>query len=178
MGKRIQVAGHLTVEQLKDRYQHETDGRTRPHWHILWQIAAGKTAQEVADLTGLTVAWVREVVKRYNQQGPDAVGDQRHQNAGAPRVLSAQQEAELVAALHGPAPDGGLWSGPKVARWINARAKRHVTDDGGWVYLRRLDYRQQVPRRRHIKADLEAQAAFKNLNGKLHSIKRASISAK
>src|SRR5215469_8282257 len=106
MGKRIQVAGYLTVEQLKDRYQHETDGRSRTHWQILWQMAAGKAAQEVADLTGLTVAWVREVVKRYNQQGPDAVGDQRHQNAGAPRVLNPEQEAELVVALAGPAPDG------------------------------------------------------------------------
>jgi Homeodomain-like domain len=91
MGKRIQVADHLTAEQLKDQYQHETDGRTRTHWQILWQIAVGKTAQEVADLTGLTVAWIREVVKRYNQHGPDAVGDQRHQNAGH-HVCSTQNK--------------------------------------------------------------------------------------
>jgi transposase len=161
MGKRIQVAGYLTVEQLKDRYQHETDGRTRTHWQILWHIAAGKTAQEVADLTGLTVKWVREVVKRYNQHGPDGVGDQRHQNPGAPQVLTAEQEAELMAALEGPAPDGEVWTGRQVAQWISQRARRPVTSYCGWLYLRRLDCRLRVTRSRHVKANPVEQEGFK-----------------
>lgn len=165
MGKRIQVAGYLTVEQLEDRYQQETDGRTRTHWQILWQIAMGKTAQEVAAFTGLTVEWVRELVRRYNRQGPDAVGDQRHQNPGAPPALSPEQQAELAAALEGPAPNGEVWTGPLVAPWISQRARHPVTDYCGWLWIRRLDYRLRVPRSRHAKADPAEQAAFKKTAG-------------
>ena|SRR5215469_1710285 len=161
MGKRIQVTGHLTVEQLADRYQHETDGRTRTHWQILWQIALGKTAQEVADFTGLTVEWVRELVRRYNQQGPEAVVDHRHQNPGAPPALTLAQQAELMSALDGPAPDGEVWTGPQVAQWIRDRTHRPVTNYCGWLYVQRLDYRLRVTRTRHAKADLVAQDEFK-----------------
>jgi transposase len=179
MGKRIRVAGYLTVEQLKDRYQHETDGRTRTHWHILWHIAAGKTAQEVAEMTGLTVKWVREVVKRYNQHGPDAVGDQRHQNPGAPHVLTAEQEAELVAALEGPAPNGEVWTGPLVAQWIAQHARRPVTNYCGWLYLQRLDYRLRITRPRHAKAHPVEQEGFKKTPGAgAASASRASRSAR
>src|SRR5215472_3758007 len=116
MGKRIQIARYLTVEQLADRYRHESDGRTRTHWQILWHIAAGKTTQEVAAITGLSLRWIREIVHRYNGQGPAYVGDQRHQNPGGPRVLTPEQEGALATALDGPSPDGGRWTGPEAAQ--------------------------------------------------------------
>ena len=161
MGKRIRLADHLTVEELERRYRQETDGRARTHWQMLWLLAQGKTTQEVADVTGYTVEWIRELVHRYNQQGPKAVEDRRHHNPGAPRVLTAEQEAELDTALEGPSPDGGLWTGPKVAQWINTRAKRPITNYAGWVYLRRFPRRLLVPRPQHTQSDPEQQAAFK-----------------
>jgi len=157
----MQVANHLSVEQLAERYRHETDGRARTHWQILWQMAAGATTQEVAAMTGLSVKWVRQIVHQYNTQGPVAVGDHRHQNPGAAPVLTADQEAELGRALEGPAPNGDIWSGPLVAQWISDHAQRAVTKQSGWLYLRRLDYRQRVTRPRHAKADGPTQEAFK-----------------
>jgi hypothetical protein len=38
---------------------------------------------------------------------------------------------------------------------------RRVGVQTGWRYLRRLDWRRYRPRPQHVKADPEAQAAFK-----------------
>src|SRR5918911_725375 len=83
-------------------------------------------------------------------------------NAGAKPLLGAEDEAALRAALAEPPPDGGLWTGPKVAAWMAARLGREVWPQRGWDYLRRLGHSPQVPRPRHAKAaSPEEQAAYK-----------------
>jgi transposase len=106
---------------------------------------------------------VQKLALRYNAQGPAALGDRRLHNRGGQPLLSDDALAELAAALeHAPA-DGGLWSGPKVARWIAAKSGRpSVHPQRGWEYLRRLGYRRQTPRPQHEKAATpEQRAAFK-----------------
>lgn len=78
-------------------------------------------------------------------------------------LLSAAQQEELDQALQSP-PDGGLWSGPKVAQWIAQKTGRgQVHPQRGWDYLQRLNYSGQRPHPRHANADEAAQAAFKKL---------------
>ncbi len=70
----------------------------------------------------------------------------------------------LDETLQTPPPDGGLWTGRKVARWIaehRGRPPGAIPPKRGWVYLRRLDYTPRVPRPRHVKA-ADAAAQFKN----------------
>jgi hypothetical protein len=69
--------------------------------------------------------------------------------------------AELDQALAGPAPDGGLSTGPKVARWMSDKLGRSVRAVRGWELLQQLGYCSYVPRPRHAKADPEAQERFK-----------------
>lgn len=66
------------------------------------------------------------LVWRYNTRGAAGLRDERHQNPGHPPLLHPEQEAELEQALEGPAPDGGLWTSPKVAAWISERTGRPV----------------------------------------------------
>ncbi len=56
------------------------------------------------------------------RRGPQGLGDRRHGNPGAKEraLLDEEGQAELRAALEGSPPGGGMWSGPKVARWIEA----------------------------------------------------------
>ena len=110
-------------------------------------------------LSGLRVA---EIVRRYNEEGPDGLDDRRRGNAGAKPLLGAEDEAALRAALTAPPGDGGLWTGPKVAAWMATRLGRKVWPQRGWDYLRKLGYSSQVPRPRHAKAaSPEAQAEYK-----------------
>jgi hypothetical protein len=56
-------------------------------------------------------------------------------------------------------PDGGVWSGRKVALWITGRIGRTVSPQRGVEDLRRLDVTRQVPA--NPKASLSEQARFK-----------------
>lgn len=119
----------------------------------------------VAEMTGYSLQWIWKLAGRYNRGGTGAMGDKRHQNPGKALSLDGQQQAELAQALEGAAPDGGSWTGPKVAHWMSQRLGRKVYAQRGWEMMQRLGYRSQTPRRRHAKADAEAQDWFKKTTG-------------
>jgi transposase len=160
MPRRIVIAPHLPVAELEQRYRRDPDPVASRHWQIVWLLAQGWTGQRVAASTGYSPRWIGQLAQRYNADGPAGLGDHRHQNPGSARVLSAAQETALAAALDGPAPDGGMWTGPKVAAWIARTTGRAVSDHLGWVSLRRAGFTPRRPRPRHADADAAAQAAF------------------
>jgi len=143
---RAVLAAHLTGEELRGRYRACRDAKEGRRWHALWLVRQGRSAAEAAALVGLAVSRVRQIVRRYNAEGPASVADGHRTNPGGPRPrLTAAQQAALRAALAAEPPDGGLWTGPQL----------------GWVYLRRLGQTPQVPRPRHARAATpEAQAAW------------------
>jgi transposase len=59
---------------------------------------------------------------------------------------------ELFAALGRRPTDGGLWSGPKVARFVARRWGVVVRPETGWRWLRKLGFTLQVPRPSHPRA--------------------------
>lgn len=160
MPRRLAVAPHLTIPDLEHRYRSARDPVERTHWHVVWLAAGGRPCAEVAAVVGYSVEWVRKLIGRWNADGPAALIDRRRGNPGGTPLLTAAQQDELRAALGGPAPDGGLWTGPKVAAWIGARLGRAVGAQRGWDYLRKLGFSLQRPRPREARADPAAQAAF------------------
>jgi transposase len=158
----LAVAGPLSAAELGRRYRAARDRVERGHLQVVWLLAQGRSRSEVARIMGLSGVWVAEIARRYNERGPDGLGDRRRGNAGARPLLGAEDEAALRAALAGSPCDGGLWTGPKVAAWMGARLGRKVWPQRGWDYLRKLGYSAQVPRPRHAKAaSPEEQAAYK-----------------
>jgi transposase len=157
----LTVAPHLPTAEVERRYRGAADAVARTHWQIVWLVAGGRTCPEVADVVGYSVEWVRQIVRRYNAAGPAGLGDRRRANPGAAPLLDAAGRAALAAALAGPAPDGGLWTGAKVAGWMAARLGRPVAAQRGWEQVRALGFTPQRPRPREDRADPAAQAAFK-----------------
>ncbi len=113
----------------------------------------GYTASEVAAILSFSARWVRLLVKRYNEQGPDSLGDRRQGNAAVPAILTPEALASLKERLKMPPDDGGLWTGPKVARWLASfRNLKSVHDRRGWDALIAIEYSIQKPRPRHPNA--------------------------
>jgi transposase len=157
--RRIKLAPHLSVEELGQQYRRTREPVERTRWQMLWLLAQGQQAQQVAAVTGYCAKWVGLVARQYNTTGPPGVPKRRSQRVGQ-RLLSPELAAELAQALTGPGPDGGLWTGPKVAQWMAERLDRPVRPQRGWEALRRLGYTPQRPRPHHQQADAAAQAAF------------------
>jgi transposase len=162
MRTRFEVAAHLSADELVVRYRASCDPVERSRWQMIWLLVLGRSLSEVAVVTGYSTRWVREVVRRYNEQGPESLSDRRHANTGSAPLLDAEGRTALKAALALPPPDGGLWSSAKVAQWIAARTGREqVAAQRGWDYLKRTGHSPQVPRPRHVRAaNAEAKAAF------------------
>src|SRR3954462_8243904 len=118
------LAAHPSPAELGQRYRAARSPIERSHLQVVWLLSRGRSEREVAQVTGYGRRWVGEVARRYEEAGPDGLGDRRRGNAGARPLLGAEGEAALRAALAEPPADGGLWPGPKVATWMAGRLGR------------------------------------------------------
>lgn len=159
--KRIRLQNHLSVNQLEQRYRSASDAVERSQWHILWLLAQDHTPAEVATLTAYSKNWIYTLIRRYNLEGEEGVGDRRHSNPGQAALLTPALQMELEKLLEHEAPDGGLWTGPKVARWMSEKLGRNIHPQRGNEVLHKLAYRLSMPRPHHLKADPLAQEEFK-----------------
>lgn len=174
MTGRVQIEGYLGAEALHERYRGADHPVARSHFHIIWLLASGSSVAECAAASGYSIRWIEILAQRYNAGGPDSLGDRRRANKGAKPLLTAEQLASLAEAVSSPPPDGGLWTGPKVAAWMGRETGRgHVHPQRGWAYLRRLDQTWQTPRPYHEQtATPEEQEGFKK-NSRKPWIRRA-----
>jgi transposase len=165
MPKTIKLEPHLEPTELESRYRKAPDPVLRSHYQILWLISLGKTTTQVMEVTGYSRGWIQQLARRYNDGGPKALGDRRHQNPGATHraLLSADQQEELTEVLNKPPPDGGMWNSRKVGEWIERRSGRVVSQkkQRGWEYLKRLKHTPKIPRPHHKQASEHEQEAFK-----------------
>ena len=154
--------------RLERLYRKATDPVLRTHLLMVWRVSLGEPVGEVARMVGYSLKWTREILRRYEAEGLGALGDRRHANPGGREraLLDEEGQAELRAAvLEGAPPGGGMWSGPKVARWIAQRTgSEKVHPQRGWEYLRKARMSPQVPRPSNAKgASASEREAFKKV---------------
>jgi transposase len=145
------VERHLTADQARARYRACSRPVAKTRWHalrLLLRTDEPRAPAQVADVVGLSVIAVRHALRRWDRLGPDGLTDRRRGNGATPR-LTAPQRAALRAALRRRPPDGGLWSGPKVARYARDRWGLRVSAQAGWLWLRGLGFTLRVPRPSH-----------------------------
>jgi transposase len=151
--KRLPVHAHLSVDDVGHRYRQCPDPKEKTRWHLVWLLLRDDalTCERAGPLVGLSDTHARTVLKRWNAGGPDGLADGRKTNRSAGKLTAAQQ-AETLDALQTEPPDGGLWSGPKLARYARDRWGVEVCPETGWRWLRKLGFRLVVPRPRHPNA--------------------------
>ena len=144
---------HLSAAELEARYETAADPVSKSHFHAVWLLSLGHKASEVAVLLSFSARWVRLLRKRYNEQGPDSLGDRRQNNGSVPAILTPEALSSLKERLKTPPDEGGLWTGPKVARWLASfHSVETVYDQRGWDALIAIEYSIQKPRPRHPNA--------------------------
>ena len=147
------IASHLSAVELEVRYETAADPVSKSHFHAIWLLSLGYAITEVAAILSFSARWVRLLRKRYNEQGPHSLGDRRQDNGSAPAILTPEALSSLKERLKTPPEDGGLWTGPKVARWLASfHGLKTVYDQRGWDALVALNYSIQKPRPRHPNA--------------------------
>jgi transposase len=149
--QRLPVIRHRTPRQVWAKYRSCRHPVEKTRWHLIWLLLRTdqpRTPAAAAAVVGVSVITARAVLHRWNEHGPAGLADRRAANRGKPALTDAQR-ADLFAALKKRPPDGGLWSGPKVAAYVRDRWGVRVWPQTGWRWLREMGFTLQVPRPRH-----------------------------
>ena len=150
------IHAHLSSDELEAGYEEAADPVAKSHFHALWLFSLGYEVEDVAELLSFSPRWVRALIKRYNESGPEALGDQRIHNGTQPTILTPEALAALKERMTRPPDDGGLWTGPKIARWLaRFHGLKSVHGQRGWDALIAIGYSIQQPRPRHPQAATE-----------------------
>jgi hypothetical protein len=128
----------LNREELEAHLAAATAPDERRRVQVLLYLAAGVPLTEIVGMTGYRPRSIRQIAQRYIEIGADSLVDHRAFAQGAASILSAEEQIELCNALQGVPPDGGAWTGPKVARWMAVKTGKPVHRQRGLEYLRRL----------------------------------------
>src|SRR5258705_12140058 len=108
MARRMHPQPHLSVDELFRRYHAVAakEPHERSWWQILWLLAQGRTATELAGVTGYSANWIGQLAQRYNVQGPDGRRNHHHTTSRrTPPLLSPALQEELRQAQRAPASD-------------------------------------------------------------------------
>lgn len=159
---------HRTQNQIRAQYRACRHPVEKTRWHAIWLLSRAdqpRTSDQVGNLVGLSGVTVRAVLHRWNESGPDGLVDLRNTN-GAKSTSTTRPRAALDAAVQKRAPDGGLWTGPKVARYVRTRWQITVSPETGGRWRVELGFSLQVPRPSHPNAaDPAARRAWKKTYG-------------
>jgi transposase len=158
--RRLPIVPHLPPEEIARRYRACRHGIEKTHWQVLWLLTrtdSPPAPAEVAAQVGLTPVWVRAILKRWNAEGPAGLADRRATTNGGRSKLTVERQLELWMRLQQPPPDGGLWTGPKLAAYGRDRWGVAVCKQTGWHWLRGLGLSLQVPRPKHPEAATPAE---------------------
>ena len=154
----VEIIGHLSVSELEARYRVAREAGEARRVQAIWLLARGKAALDVAGVLALTPRWVRALARRYNTHGPEVLEDRRQDNGRCASILTEAVLSALTDRVGTPPEDGGLWSGPKAARWIAGHlGLRKVHPQRGWEALKRVGLTIQTPRPRHPRAATEEE---------------------
>ena len=152
--RRLPVIRHRTARQAWAKYRACRHPVEKTRWHVVWLLLRAdepRTPAQAAAVVGVSVITARAVLHRWNADGPAGLRDGRKGNGSQPKLTARRRDA-LYAALQNRPPDGGLWTGPKVARYVAVRWAATVDPTTGWRWLRDLGFTLQVPRPAHPRA--------------------------
>lgn len=117
--------------------------------------------RDVLNITKYTVPTAHRIGQRYHQLGLVGLQDGRHQNQGAPRVLTVDEQQRVAARLHEDFQHGIVWEGKQLQAWILKEFGKEVYLGRTYEFMRAAGLSPQQPRPQHVKGDPVVQEAFK-----------------
>ncbi len=159
--KNLIVGDKLTVERLAERLKRAgSHSEYQRIQCVLIRATLGSSAAEIAQLLGWSTATVHVMHSRWAKEG-EAIFEVRGRGGRHHQHLTTRQEQELLRPFVERAQAGGMLTVAEIQQAYRERAGKAVARSTVYRLLERHGWRKIVPRPRHPKADVAAQAAFK-----------------
>lgn len=171
LGRPLKIVWHEDAATLKHLYQQETDQEIRPRLHALWLAREGHSLVEVATLLAVHYHTVLRWAAWYRKAGLPEV--RLHRNGGRqgrPAKLTPEQQLRLRDEL-----DQALFhTAAQIKQHLATQYQVEYRRTGVYSLLRRLKVHKKVPRPHSVKADDQAQEAWKK-GGSTHSLRPSRL---
>lgn len=159
--KSLIVGDKATVARLADRLKRaDSHAEYQRIQCVLIRATLGSTAAQIAQLLGWSTATVHVMHSRWAREG-DAVFELRGRGGRRHQHLDPEQERALLAPFVERAQAGGMLTVAEIQQAYQAQVGKRVAPSTVYRLLDRHGWRKVLPRPRHPKADVAAQAAFK-----------------
>ena len=155
------VGDKPTVGRLADRLKKAaTHAEYQRIQCVLIRATLGSSAAQIAQLLGWSTPTVHVIHSRWSKEG-DAIFDLRARGGRRNQHLSPEREQRLLAPFVERADAGGMLTVHEIQQAFERELGGTVAPSTVYRLLDRHGWRKVVPRPRHPKADVAAQAAFK-----------------
>lgn len=147
-----------TEQELYHAYRHAPTPQVAQRFHALYLLRRGASTRQVAALLGVSRSTLRRWRRWYATEGAAALVQRTH--GGARRTATSLTLAEQ-AAVRDYAATHGFRTQAEAQQWIATQFGKRLTRDQVRGWFQRLGLRRKRPRPRAVRADAEAQAAWK-----------------
>lgn len=158
----MQLVGHLTDIQLKEKLSSTTGKPEFSRWQILYMVQVGKihSAAVISPLVNLSKPSIYKIVEQYNKSGVQGV---RYTKRGGRRhsLLSIAEEEEVLRSIEQKAIKGLVKTANDIRDIVEAKTGKAVSDDYLWDILNRNGWKKKMPRPHHPKRNTTEQQEFK-----------------
>ena len=159
--KSLIIGDQATVARLAERLKlASSHSQFQRIQCVLIRATLGSSAAEIAQLLGWSTATVHVLHSRWAKEG-DAIFDLRARGGRHRQHLTPEQEQELLAPFAQRAQAGGMLTVAEIQLAYQEQVGKEVAASTIYRLLDRHGWRKVVPRPRHPKADVAAQAVFK-----------------
>jgi transposase len=150
-----------TIAALADRLKRaDSHAQYQRIQCVLIRATLGSTAAQIAQLLDWSTATVHVIHSRWAKEG-DALFDLGGRGGRHHQHLSPVEEDRLLAPFTQKAQAGGLLHVSEIKQALEKKLGAAVASSTVYRMLGRHGWRKVVPRPRHLKADMQAQEAFK-----------------
>lgn len=157
----IGIKAQHSVEELREHFRGCNCAVERRRIQVVWWLVEGRGREEVIRLSAYAPSSLVDIIKGYNEQGLAGLKDRRHENPGAPSLLSDEALLLLAQVVRKEYQQGLVWNGAKVVNWLKEELGKEVHLARAYEALAAIGFSPQVPRPAHSKADPLAQERFK-----------------
>ena len=154
--KGIELADHLTEQELEDRIRSARDAAIRDRYRALLWILQGEKRGEIARRLGVTRTTIREWVKRYNREGE--AGLHQKPGQGRKRTITPEKVEKIKGWVKA---EEGVWTLNRIRIELEKEEEISVTQQAIWYRLRESRWSWKTGRPTNPEGDKELQEAFR-----------------
>lgn len=152
---------HLSAESVKQKFRSAKNFWQQQKWLVIYNtLVDPREAKEIAKHTGVSTSTVHQVISEYNRYGQRAIETPARGGCRS-SYLSLAAEGEFLVPFIAQAKQGKISTRATIQAAFEQQVGECVAPSTVYRLLERHHWHKLVPRPHHPKADLEAQAAFK-----------------